>query len=763
MTPPKKLAGHPGGPGNPGNPGRPGGPGGPGGPGNPEILPLFVACFILGLQAAEFFPAATATAFLLLFLCGLGAVFLLPPLGRLGWVPMLITGILLGGFTAVSRRSEGDPVELSGKLHDLPCSVEGRMAGGVRFNRLGGVRFYLDHAVLKIASQTLTVPGRIRCAIAGDEVVPEPGQRYVATGTFKVYSHRRFPEVHAAAMEIRPQLLAASPWLGQVQFLLRDTINSLLSAQHRAFILGILLGDTSQITRADKETLRVVGISHLLAISGQHILILAFLVVSLLSWLGVPPLSRCLVTSGFLVFYGLLTPGHPSVWRAVLMYICGTAALHIEADPGPIRPVALAALLVLLYSPAWVHQIGFQMSFIAVLGILLGGPVWERLFQVVFRLPLVAARYLGVCCAANVAVLPLAGHYFGAVSLVSFLANPLFIGAFGLILPLGICLAVLGSFWFNAGVALAAALAVILDGFGWAVERMSQLPFASVSSPFQNPLAVALAYAALLATYQFLPRRLGVPEAVGVPVKSSRRPTPDAPVVLMKARKRPVSSPSAQFEAVAGEPGVAGAGAWAGAGQPGKTAPTGILADQSWIEVLDSALIRVRPRSLKSRGNLEAHLFPHGKLSLEGQTLFFRLDDLSREVLRREPERMLQAQIFSSALLGAELAGKLFLHPEPPIGPGDLTLLRKARNRALAFCLLADAFFRSDLSGRFVSAKAQALLIRGRVLHQDGEKRLAHLLGNSGPQEIPAILSHRSAVFQWCRDIMLFQENPADS
>lgn len=706
----------------------------------PEVLSLFTASFIIGLQLSATFPGIGGWMFLFLGVGFFVFGFLAPLRGWLGWLPLVLAGISVGALIHAARVEERIPPEALLRLHHHGGSIQGVFTGEFKFLKRGGLSFSMEETEFFVASQVVHVPGQVRCEVRSMDLLPEPGQRYAASGTMQVFKGRRRPSFITEEVVPAPNSGLINPMAGSIQRWIRDGTSSLLSQRHQAFMIGFLIGDTSALDRRDRGLFRQTGLTHLLAVSGQHIMIFALIIVSILVWAGIPPISRCLLTVLCLIGFGFVTGGQPSVWRAIVMYVSAVFILHAEASPGPIRPVAFAALVLLLFRPEWVNHLGFQFSFLAVLGILLGQPPMEILLRRL-GLPEILARYLAVSFAANIATIPLSAYYFGYIPLVSFLVNPLVVWSFELILPMGIALAFFGHAWFSVGIILASGLSLLLDTFLIIVQGCSMLPLATIDLFAMPGFFTAGIYGFMLAGLGWVssPQFL---EKFGKKAKAHKKPHPEKP------KGSPPKDPT-----LVKTPSLTGKPAW------DNLRP---LRDQELLEAIDSQMSRFPKRSLKSKGNFELVSFPVRKLSVENQTLFNRLDDLSREVLRGEPDRLLQAQVFSMAFLAGEILNKVCPRLVPSPAPGELSGSFRVRNRYLATVLAADTFFDSKLPARTADPFLMGYIKRAQHLHHQGHLLLARYFKERALGGVADQFSHRQAVFQWSRELIQWIEgNPA--
>jgi len=693
----------------------------------PEILPLFVAFFIVGLQSGSICTGNWYLLFGALTAGGLGLSYF-PLLRGYGlWIPLAMAAIGVGGLNGALRSERIVPPETFAEFDGSRGALEGVFVGEFKVLKKGGISFVMENARYHVASQAIDLPGRVRFHANSHELLPDPGQCYRGEGIFRSISGRKMPEFDCE--DFRTVGLAFSPWrlIGGIQRALRDRITMLLPTRHQALLLAFLLGDTSGLQLSDKKLFQRTGATHLMAVSGQNILVVVCFLAAVLTWIQVPPLSRGLLVISALVVYCFLTVGNSSVWRAMAMYLVGVVAVNTEADPGPIRPLALTALLLLLLHPPWLFNIGFQLSFMAVFGIVLGRLPIERKLSG-FGMPLLLARYLAISFAANFATLPLIAFHFGSVSLASFVANPLLVWTFSVILPVGMLLPIFGGIWESFGVIVGSGLSLFLDMFLSVLDFCGALPYALVSVGEIPGIAVAIVYAVMLAMVS----------PAGSWRKSSEQKPGEFPEPIGKKPAGIVSTPGSV------NPSPPGQGTFTPRVNP--------FVIPELVEAIDQQLAIFPKRSLKGQGQFETVTFPWRSLSMDGQTLYHRIDDLSREVLQKEPDRLLQAQVFLIALLGSELVARMIPRLDPPPTPADISVKLKVKSRYLAMALISDGFFLTALPGRTNSEELARLIGDAQKLHIEARNRLLRFTRSRCPEDVTDFLEGRSRVLAWLKD-----------
>jgi competence protein ComEC len=182
-----------------------------------------------------------------------------------------------------------------------------------------------------------------------------------------------------------------------------------------AFATGVILGDDGAMTEATRHSFRVGGLTHMTAVSGVHVGIIAAAIL-LFSSLGIVSRWWTLGLSVPLVWsFAYLVGMRPSVVRASLMLTLLIIANLLGRPRDTLNAVGLAAALMLAVDPTFAFDIGFQLSVAATTGIAIGIPLVSNRshWHLVWVVPL----------SAQVVTEPLILYHFGYYSLVSPLAN----------------------------------------------------------------------------------------------------------------------------------------------------------------------------------------------------------------------------------------------------------------------------------------------------------------------------------------------------
>jgi competence protein ComEC len=200
-----------------------------------------------------------------------------------------------------------------------------------------------------------------------------------------------------------------------------------MPAREAALARGFVLGDDDDLDEATHEDFIRSGLSHLTAVSGENVTLLALLAGTLLAALGIPLRDRLVWILAAIALYVPLAGSGPSIQRAGVMGAAGLLATLAGRRASTLYALALALLVTLAIDPSVASDVGWQLSFAAVLGIyLLAGRIRDALLGD-RRRPSPWRRALaegaGVTIAATLATAPLIAHYFEEASLTTFAAN----------------------------------------------------------------------------------------------------------------------------------------------------------------------------------------------------------------------------------------------------------------------------------------------------------------------------------------------------
>ena len=268
-----------------------------------------------------------------------------------------------------------------------------------------------------------------------------------------------------------------------------------------AVVAAMTLGDKSQLTNELRKTYAITGASHILALSGLHLGIIYTLLSLLLSrrrwWI----VSQVVIIVCIWLYVFLVGMTVSVVRSAVMITVYALLSLG-HRDKMSVNTLAFAAIVMLLFNPLSLFDVGFQLSFLAVLAILLFYPlfegVWPQPFLMDHRVFKWLWTMLSVSCAAQIGVAPLIVYYFGRFSCFFLLTNLLVVPAATLILYLSLVVLLIPS--------LAYLLIYMVDTLNHLLTWVATLPGVSIEGLHPTLLQVSMVYVIIMAVYLLLRR-----------------------------------------------------------------------------------------------------------------------------------------------------------------------------------------------------------------------------------------------------------------
>ena len=233
---------------------------------------------------------------------------------------------------------------------------------------------------------------------------------------------------------------------------LREVIFQNLSPPQSSILAAIILGDKRQISQEWKEKLNYAGLRHLTAISGMHVGILTVILMSFLIGLGFWRQRAFYFTIALIAFFIIMTGLQASAIRAGIMGGLFLLAQQLGRMNISSRAIIFAATLMLVDNPLLLKlDVGFQLSFLAMLGIIYLVPIFQNLLSKVsdfFQLK----NILAITISAQIFTLPILIYNFGYFSAVAPITNILIVPFLPFIMGWGFIFVFAGT---------------ILSFFGW--------------------------------------------------------------------------------------------------------------------------------------------------------------------------------------------------------------------------------------------------------------------------------------------------------
>ncbi len=314
---------------------------------------------------------------------------------------------------------------------------------------------------------------------------------------YDVYSVMYYPKIESAAGGIS---LMQNIYLYLLKFkwFLKKTIERNLPEPEAGLASALLLGYRRTVMRDDLQMFSRVGLSHMIAISGSHITILSAMIVNFFLALGVSRRRSLKIIFAFLILYPLVTGLAASAVRSAIMGGLAFLAMYYERLSSLIRALIFSAAVMLALNPRLLRDdIGFQLSFLALLGIIYLYPLGEAItnrwldkFKLKGRTKGIIKTVfdtINLTLVSQIVILPIALISFKQLSIIAPLANvfvlwtfPPLLASLIIALFLSAIIPALGVFFFTpvyfllkyifvASDILAAPTwaAISINGFNW--------------------------------------------------------------------------------------------------------------------------------------------------------------------------------------------------------------------------------------------------------------------------------------------------------
>lgn len=303
----------------------------------------------------------------------------------------------------------------------------------------------------------------------------------------------------------------------------KHRLNAILAAHftgaEKGIMEGFLLGDRYNIPQHITGLFQKAGVVHILAISGFNVGIVAYATFLFLKMFPLGRRWHYILTILILVAYAVLTGGQPPVARATIMAVVFLAGFILEREPESINTLACAALLILFVNPVNLFDVGFQLSFVSVLAIIVFYPKCVSIFfklqdktantNKAVRAGMSVLKYIGqsfilsFCAYAGVAMMIV--YYFELATPVAILANLA-------VIPLSALIVILGIGLLLTGLTLPAVTFLFADCIRVLLALMVKFVFLCVQIPGAYfhvpgvPLSVVICYYIVLCVLLYFGR-----------------------------------------------------------------------------------------------------------------------------------------------------------------------------------------------------------------------------------------------------------------
>ena len=272
-----------------------------------------------------------------------------------------------------------------------------------------------------------------------------------------------------------------------------EKIESLLPEKTKGLFEGILLGNKTDMSEEIIEDFKTSNLSHILSVSGAHT---SYIIIGISYILSKSKMSKkhvYIITIAVLVVFMFLTNFTPSVIRACLMGILVLCAKIFYCKVDFATSISLAVVITLIYNPFLINEIGFQLSYLGTIGIILFNKNMEKLFYKI-KINNKIVKIISVTFSAQIMIMPIMALKFNTISLTFFISNILASPILGIIMILGITTLFVSFISYSIAKMLAIILNFSLEVLIYISDFCSKIPFSKILIKTPYVISVILIY-----------------------------------------------------------------------------------------------------------------------------------------------------------------------------------------------------------------------------------------------------------------------------
>ncbi len=339
---------------------------------------------------------------------------------KLLFLILIILGLRLWlYFSAVPEYDQGQVIKGIYKINSEPSFSAGRQNFSIKDEYLNSIKVYTSSSPRYNYGDTVFIDGIFT----------------IKNYNGKDYYYINFPSIQNADKEINI-LTKSSNW---VRNKAKTLYESHLPPVSSSLLLGIIFGGKHGMPQEFEEKLQVTGAMHVIAASGMNVTFVAgFLISGLSSFFN--RRFAVMIASFGVIYYMFLAGLEPSIVRAGTMALLAFGAALLGKQYYGLFALLLTLIILLLISPALLVDVGFQLSFLATLGIILFKPGFFSFETVTDRSRTILKSLLddvGTTIAAQVGAMPVLLSVFGTIGILSVLVNALVLWTIPVIMTFG--------------------------------------------------------------------------------------------------------------------------------------------------------------------------------------------------------------------------------------------------------------------------------------------------------------------------------------
>lgn len=346
--------------------------------------------------------------------------------------------------------------------------------------------------------------------IKGEFVEPSEARNY---GGFDYKEYLKSIKIYGTIKADNVEVLANNnnnsifTFANNINLKIKENINKLIPEKYGAIFTGLILGETSKVEEEVNDNFKIANISHVLAISGMHITYIV-LGIELLLKKGIGKRKTRIVTIIILVIYMFITGFSPSVVRASIMGIVMLISKLIHRKNDIWTSISLSLLILLVYNPFLILNVGLQLSYLGTIGIVcFNKNVYNFLRKLKIRNKKIKYRInrkiilfmdkikeiLSVTLSAQIVILPILLFNFNILGIYFFISNILVSIIIGPIIIVGFVCILISFISIEIAKILSIFMSVGIQIL-ISISEISHLPFSKIYIPTPKVWQIIIYY-----------------------------------------------------------------------------------------------------------------------------------------------------------------------------------------------------------------------------------------------------------------------------
>lgn len=421
-----------------------------------------------------------------------------------GWINVGMSGFL----KMIPENSKIASLE----LFKTKCKITGDIVEKVRSIQAEATLIEYNEKMLlyidkKIGIGSIGIGDTLECWIKPQKIENYPGSgfnyaRFMAKKGIYCTSYIKSKDLIIKKLRtptFRERIILIREWY--IKSIVKDN-----KSQESAILVSLTIGDKSHLNREIKEAFSKAGTMHLMAVSGLHVSFIYAFVSVLFSFFGKGRKGRIMkfiILSFFIWGYTALVGFSPSITRASIMATVFELSLITERSSNSLNALSLSALIIATINPQALFELGFQLSFSAILSIIFIYPSLNKMMVSGHWLLKYIWNILSMSIACQIGTSLITIYNFKVLPLYFLFTNVIAIPLCGIILYIAIIHAFAMSVGFHEDFIMK-ILQILIKFLGWIMNRVESLPHATIKCSL-NDLESGLVLFFLVVIFFYMP------------------------------------------------------------------------------------------------------------------------------------------------------------------------------------------------------------------------------------------------------------------